>query len=88
MQEPVDERMHILVGRDGSLARTKTFANDVEPALDGGALFQREHSRMPERDGPRFGESHVERPQPVIDSDRPIEGIELRGRTAREATAP
>ena len=88
VQEAIDERMHVLVARLRRDPFGQASAHAVKSVLQGGALVERDHSRVPEGDSPRLGELHVERPQPQIDANRAIQRIEGRGGTTGEPPAP
>ena len=72
----------------GLLAGAKSRGDGVESALECETLVEREDAGAPERDRPRLGELHVERPEPEVDADRAVERVELRARSAGEAAAP
>ncbi len=88
VEQPVDERVHVLVRGNRRGAGAEADGHRIEPALELAALLEREDAGVPERDGPGLGELDVERPEAEIDVDGAVERVEFGRGIAGEAAAP
>ena len=88
MQQPVDHRMHIFVGRDGLLAIYDSGGDSIETFGDLPAFLRGEDARVGKRGRPGLGEADIVRPETKIDADRAIDGIERRVGAAGKAASP
>ncbi len=78
VQQPIDERVHVLVGRLRRLARFDSRGDGIQAALDRLALFERQHAGAPERYRPRLREPDIVRPEAEIDADGAVDLLEQR----------
>lgn len=88
VQQPVDHRMNVFIGRDRLRAVGDARRDTVESPYDLRALVFGKHSGVRESGGPRLGEAHVVRPETEIDADRAVDGVERRVGAAGKAAAP
>ena len=88
VEQAVDERVDILIGRDRECARAELRGDGIESLLEAPALLERDDAGVPERDGPCLGELDVEGPEAEIDVDGAVERVELGCGVAGEAAPP
>ncbi len=88
VQQPLDERVDVLVLCVGGLALLKPLANAREAAIERGGFGAREHADAQQRLHPRTAAFDVFAPDPAVDGEAAVQLVEARRRGALEAAAP
>jgi len=88
VEQPLDEGVHVFVGRANGSAVREAIGDAVEPALELGFLRRRHDADAAEGVHPRFAREDVLRPEAMIDGEAAVQRVERFARTQREAPTP
>jgi hypothetical protein len=88
VQQPIDERVHILIaGFDLHSGRNRT-THGIEALLKFRGLIRCQYAGLRQGSGPRLGKLDIKWPETKIDADRPIDSLKFRGWSASEPATP
>ena len=88
VQEAIDHRVNVFVGCDRLLASRDFRGDGGEAGRDASIFVRREDAGVGERRRPGGREFYIEGPEPEIDVDRAMDGVEGGVGTASETPSP
>ena len=88
IEQPLDQRVDILVGRTGRGAVRQTLGHAIQPVQELQLFRRRQYADPTQGVHPRLAGGHVLRPQAVIYGEAAIQRVERFARSQVEAAPP
>ena len=88
VQQPLDERVHVLVGGARGGAVSQPLGDAVQPLEQLRFFRRRQHPRTAQGVNPGLARRDVLRPEPVVHRETAVQGVERLAGAEGEAPAP